>query len=265
MNAGQVSFSAGWTDFARIKNFLAWTAELPLSPAMGGMRARARLGSREDYVAKEPSLSAPNENPELQRVGEHLRNLQTWNPSWDEVKPRLLLLALRKIDRTKWKGRASGKIPGEEKIFMAEDVIQTAINKFLSGERRHWDWSKSDLDNLWDAVSSEISNRSTSAENQTTIQLDEKVIELYPGETEPDRRIMDRLICEKLLKFLREEDMEVAKMAEIMLSEGLFRSGELAHAMCLPPKKIEAMKKRLRRLIEKFWKIADKNDSEAAK
>jgi hypothetical protein len=185
---------------------------------------------------------------------------------WDDLRLRLLLAALRKIRRMIWMGRIHGQVPVTEQAAMAEDAIQTAYEKFWSGKRRHWDWCKSDFRNFWGAVSSEISNSARSAENARTSRIDddEKVVQFPTPEPGPDRRAEWLLMREQLLRFLRAEDGKVAQMAEIMLDRDLSGSKELAEATRLTPQAIDAMKKKLRRLVKKFLGDADEDHPEAA-
>ena len=87
---------------------------------------------------------------------------------WDDLYPRLLLAALGRLSPAIWRGERRGQVPGGR---TAHDAVQTAVEKFLGGERQ-WNRSKSAFENLWGAVSSEISNWATSAENRTTSRTD---------------------------------------------------------------------------------------------
>src|SRR4051812_10129363 len=83
---------------------------------------------------------------------------------WDDLYPRLLQAVQRKMGRIVSKRgiqRQNSGAPVEEDV--ARDVIRKAFERLSSGERL-WSRSKSDFQNLWDAVSSEISNSESSVE-----------------------------------------------------------------------------------------------------
>ena len=137
---------------------------------------------------------------------------------------------------------------------MAKDAVQTACEKFLSGERRHWDWSKSDFDNFWAAVSGEIINRATGAENSRTSRIDgdDKIVQFPAPEPGPDKHTEWRLLRAQFLRFLRAEDRKVAQMARWMLNQDLSSSKDLAKVMGLKPHEVDALKKKLKKLVKKF-------------
>jgi hypothetical protein len=230
------------------------------SSEQGGQR-------REDYVAKE--ASDPNDDPEVRRVREHLRKLCRDGVWEGDLKPRLLLLALRKIGRIPWKGRAPGQIPGDEKISMAEDAISTAYVKFMSGKRRHWDWSKSDLRNFRDAVESEIINSgmkhgntktgvgSGDKDNDEDKDNEDNIVWLPDPGPGPEEKMEWQIECDRLLRYLRARDPEAALVATVMLQD--VNLPELATALGGSQqeidnikKKIDNIKKRLRRLVNNY-------------
>jgi hypothetical protein len=168
-------------------------------------------------VARKQSPSASDLDAELERLREHLSELP-----WDDLYPRLLLAALGKIGRIPWKGQVLHR---KGQVALANDAIQTAFEKFWSGVRRHWDWSKSDFRNLWGAVSGEIINWGTSAENTRTSRIlsdDENVVQSPSREPGSDRRTEWLLMHEQLLQFLGAEDGKLAQMAKIMLDKTIF-------------------------------------------
>ena len=143
---------------------------------------------------------------------------------WDDLYPRLLLAALGRLGPTIWRGERRGQVPGGR---TAHDAVQTAVEKFLGGERQ-WNRSKSAFENLWGAVSSEISNWATSAENRTTSRTDgEKVILLRNLQPTPEDQVLWQSERERLLQYLRARDAEAGRMAALMLVEGL-KGPELA-------------------------------------
>jgi DNA-directed RNA polymerase specialized sigma24 family protein len=179
---------------------------------------------------------------------------------WDDLYPRLLLAALGRLSPTIWRGERRGQVPGGR---TAHDAVQTAVEKFLGGERQ-WNRSKSAFENLWGAVSSEISNWATSAENRTTSRTDgETVILLRNTQPTPEDQVLWQSERERLLQYLRARDAEAGRMAALMLIEGL-KGPELAEGMGLEQHKTDATKKRLRRLIAAYVEANGERSPRAA-
>jgi hypothetical protein len=173
-------------------------------------------------VAKEPRPSDPNDDPELRRVREHLRNLP-----WDDLYPRLLLAALGKIGRMVWRGEFRGHVPGGRS---AHDFVNTAVEKFLAGERQ-WNWDNLDYENLWGATSGIIGNWVTGVENRTTSPLDpDKVVQLPTRGPTPEDDEERRSERARFLRYLGDKDEVVARMAQLILDLGL-NGPELAEVM----------------------------------
>jgi DNA-directed RNA polymerase specialized sigma24 family protein len=179
---------------------------------------------------------------------------------WDDLYPRLLLAALGRLSPAIWRGERRGQVPGGR---TAHDAVQTAVEKLLGGERQ-WNRSKSAFENLWGAVSSEISNWATSAENRTTSRTDdEKVILLRNPQPTPEDQVLSRSERDRLLQHLRTRDADAAQMAELMLVDGLM-GPELMEGMGLEQHKTDAIKKRLRRLVAAYVEAEGKGIRRAA-
>ena len=179
---------------------------------------------------------------------------------WDDLYPRLLLAALGRLSPAIWRGERRGQVPGGR---TAHDAVQTAVEKFLGGERQ-WNWSKSAFENFWGVVSSEISNWATSAENKTTSRTDDdKVVLLRNPQPTPEDQVLWRSERDRLLQHLRARDAEAGRMAELMLVEGL-KGPELAERMGLEQHKTDAIKKRLRRLVAAYVEADGKGIRRAA-
>jgi DNA-directed RNA polymerase specialized sigma24 family protein len=164
---------------------------------------------------------------------------------WGDLYPRLLLAALGRLGSTVWRGERRAQVPGGR---TAHDAVQTAVEKFLGGERQ-WNWGRSAFENLWGAVSSEISNWATSAENRTTSRADgDKIVLLRNFEPTPEDQVLWQSERDRLLQHLAGRDAEAARMAEFMLVQGL-KGPELAEAMGLEQRRTDTVKKRLKRLV----------------
>jgi DNA-directed RNA polymerase specialized sigma24 family protein len=180
--------------------------------------------------------------------------------SWDDLYPRLLLATLGRLSPAVWRGERRGQVPGGR---TAHDAVQTAVAKFLGGERQ-WNRGKSAFENLWGAVSSEINNWATSAENRTTSRADEgTVVLLRHPEPTPEDQVMWRSELDRLLRHLHARDAEAGRMAELMLVQGL-KGPELAAAMGLEQHRADAAKKRLKRLVAAYLEAADDGGSRRA-
>lgn len=167
---------------------------------------------------------------------------------WDELYPRLLLAALGRLGPTVWRGERRGQVPGGR---TAHDAVQTAVEKFLGGERQ-WNWGKSAFENFWGAVSSEISNWATSAENRTTSRTDgEPVVLLRNFQPTPEDHVLWQSERDRLLQHLRARDAEAGRMAELMLVQGL-KGPELAAAMGLEQHRTDTVKRRLKRQVAAY-------------
>ena len=167
---------------------------------------------------------------------------------WDDLYPRLLLAALGRLGPAVWRGERRGQVPGGR---TAHDAVQTAVEKFLGGERR-WNWGRSAFENLWGAVSSEISNWATSAENRTTTRADgASIVPLRSPQPTPEDQALWRSERDRLLRHLRARDAEAGRMAELMLDQGL-QGPELAAAMGLEQHRADAVKRRLKRQVAAY-------------
>ena len=190
-------------------------------------------------MAKEPTI--PNGLPDLKRL------------PWHDLYPRLLLAALGKIGRHVWRGQFRGQVPGGR---TAHDAVQTAVEKFLAGERR-WNPDKSAYENLWGAISSEISNWVTSADNKTTLPIEDgKVVQLPASQPTPEDDAEWRSERDQFLRYLPAKNVEAARAAELMLDHDL-QGPELAEAMGRSQREIDNIKKRLKRLTQHY--LADRD------
>ena len=179
---------------------------------------------------------------------------------WDDLYPRLLLAALGRLGPAVWRGERRGQVPGGR---TAHDAVQTAVEKFLGGERQ-WNWGKSAFENLWGAVSSEVNNWATSAENRTTSRTDgETVVLLRHPQPTPEDQVLWRSERDRLLQHLRARDAEAGLMAEFMLVQGLM-GPELAAAMGLEPHRTDTVKRRLRRQVAAYLEAEAEGSRRAA-
>ena len=179
---------------------------------------------------------------------------------WADLYPRLLLAALGRLGPTVWRGERRGQVPGGR---TAHDAVQTAVEKFLDGKRQ-WNWDKSAFENFWGAVSSEISNWATSAENRTTLRTDSDLDTLVRNpQPSPEDLVLWRSERDRLLQHLLAKDAEAGRMAELMLVDGL-KGPELPEALATGQHRTDTIKRRLRRLVVAYVEADGEGSRRAA-
>jgi hypothetical protein len=106
-----------------------------------------------------------------------MSDIVDWNEvDWDDLYPRVIVVAANKLRRLSWRGKRFGPVPGGK---TAEDFVHDAIAKTLGGQRE-WKGEQhcSLFKHLVGIISSEISHLVTSPENRRTLQADENVIQI---------------------------------------------------------------------------------------
>src|SRR5262245_33436415 len=93
---------------------------------------------------------------------------------WNDLYPRLLLVAEGKLNRLIWRGMRFGPIPGGHTSY---DFVQAAIEKTKEGIRA-WNPEISIFQHLAGVILSDINHLANSVENQITHLNDEKVIQI---------------------------------------------------------------------------------------
>ncbi len=172
---------------------------------------------------------------------------------WEDVVPRLLLLAMSRLSRMTWRGRRNAPPPAAAD---AEDFVNDAIAKTLAGVRV---WSKANctlFQHLAGIVVSDISHAAEAAENRLTLADDGR-----PGGWPPDgaderpdqeERALWRSEQRRLIDHLDEVDPMLARMAELMLVEDIDGSAELASRLDRSVAEIANLRKRLKRATRAF-------------
>jgi DNA-directed RNA polymerase specialized sigma24 family protein len=176
---------------------------------------------------------------------------------WSEIVARLLLYADNKMRRRVWRGSLGGDPP---EGIQAEDLVQTVIEKVLSGGRR-WDPDRHPdlLGFLMDALDSEISNLVQSFENRrmkAEASVDASVLEQIDGAT-PETQLLDKERESEsedfilgLLEFVK-ADHEVQQVVETIMG-GVAKRAEIAQRLGVAVTEIDARKKRLFRRVEEY-------------
>lgn len=186
---------------------------------------------------------------------------------WDDLVPRLLLLAMSRLARMTWRGQRGSIAPGAAE---AEDFVNDAIAKTMDGVRI---WSKSTctlFQHLAGIVVSDISHAATAAENRLTLADD--------GRTEPkggwppdqahdvpdqEQVALWRGEQRRLLDHLRAIDPVMGEMAALILIEDLDHTSELCKRLDRSPAEIANLRKRLKRATNAYL-LADRDDHREA-
>lgn len=175
---------------------------------------------------------------------------------WDELVPRLLLLAMSRLSRMTWRGRRGAATPGAAE---AEDFVNEAIVKTMSGQRV-WQKDKSTLfQHLAGVVVSDISHAAEAVENRLTRADDatESRSEDWPpdkADQRPDQEqeALWRSEQRRVLGHLDGIDPRLAEMAELILIEDIDGSADLAERLDCSISEVANMRKRMKRALANF-------------
>ena len=175
---------------------------------------------------------------------------------WDDLVPRLLLLAMSRLSRMTWRGRRNDMPPGAAE---AEDFVNDAIAKTIAGVRV---WSRNNctlFQHLAGVVVSDISHAAEAAENRLTLAASGRSDQAddWPPDTIDDRpdqeeRALWRSEQRRLLGHLDEVDPKLAHMAELILIEDIDGSSELSNRLDCSVAEIGNLRKRLKRALQVF-------------
>jgi len=188
---------------------------------------------------------------------------------WDDLVPRLLLLAMSRLSRMTWRGQFGSIAPGAAE---AEDFVNDAIAKTMDGVRV---WSKdtcSLFQHLAGIVVSDISHAATAAENRLTLADDGRRGAESGGwppdradETPDQERIaLWRSEQRRLLGHLHEIDPVMGEMAALMLIEDIDQTSELSARLDRSPAEIANYRKRLRRATNTYLLEQHDDDQEVS-
>jgi len=189
-------------------------------------------------------------------------DLVDWSAvDWDDIVPRLLLLAMSRLSRMTWRGRRNAPPPGASE---AEDFVNDAIAKTMAGVRV---WSKANctlFQHLAGIIVSDISHAATAAENRLTLADDGQTAHDQTGDEEgwpPDQaderpgqedQVLWRSEQRRLLGYLDQIDPKLGQMAELMLLEDIDGSAELATRLQCSVSDIANLRKRMKRVVQAF-------------
>lgn len=174
---------------------------------------------------------------------------------WDDLVPRLLLLAISRLYRMTWRGRAGEPPPG---ATQAEDFVNDAISKTIAGVRL-WNPENCTLfQHLAGVVVSDINHAAESVENRTTAAApNDPVGDRWPPDPADDAPNQERTAewrseQRRLLEHLRRIDADLARMAELMLVHDLQETDALGRELGVSAAEIANRRKRLKRAVRAY-------------
>lgn len=160
---------------------------------------------------------------------------------WSNLYPRLLLYAEGRLRRLQWpRGRPQ-----------SHDFVQHAIEKALS-KARTFDNGKTLFHNLCQIISSDISHDIGCFDNRHIKSEDDTIINIIDYQDSPEYTTHYRHLVGHFLNYLGSHDAEAKIIANLIINSDITRSSELAVQSGFSVREIENIKKRLRRLIEKY-------------
>jgi len=175
---------------------------------------------------------------------------------WDDLVPRLLLLAISRLQRMTWRGQRRGPPPGASE---AEDFVNDAISKTIAGVRI-WNPEACTLfQHLAGVIVSDISHAAESMENRTTVRevvATDASASLIAGvgDDRPDQEVTAiwRSEQRRLLAHLDRVDPALRTMAELMLVQDMQETTDLSRALAVPPAEVANRRKRLKRAVRAY-------------
>ena len=182
---------------------------------------------------------------------------------WDDIVPRLLLLAMSRLSRMTWRGRRNATPPGASE---AEDFVNDAIAKTMAGVRVWREANCTLFQHLAGIVVSDISHAATAFENRMTLADDGQLEgeEGWPPDRADDRpgqedQALWRSEQRRLFAHLDQTDPKLRTLAELMLLDDIDGSAELAAKLDCSTSDIANLRKRLKRAVHAFL-LKDQED-----
>ncbi len=186
--------------------------------------------------------------------------------AWDDLVPRLLLLAMSRLSRMIWRGQRGAIAPGAR---AAEDFVNDAIAKTIDGVRVWSEDQCSLFQHLAGIVVSDISHAATAAENRLTLADDGRGERRggWPPDTVDDGPgpAQIALWCSeqrRLLDHLAAIDPLMGKMAALILIEDIDQTAELCARLDCASAEIANLRKRMKRATRAYLAEAEGLDRE---
>jgi hypothetical protein len=174
---------------------------------------------------------------------------------WDDLVPRLLLLAVSRLRRMTWRGDRRGPPPGASE---AEDFVNEAISKTIAGVRIWTPEACTLFQHLAGVIVSDISHAAESAENRSTLRTasggESGAVVLDIGDETPDQEAVAvwRSEQRRLLEHLECADPALKEMAALMLTQDMQETADLSRALAIAPAEVANRRKRLKRAVRAY-------------
>lgn len=182
---------------------------------------------------------------------------------WDDLVPRLLLLAVSRLSRMSWRGQRGSIAPGAAE---AEDFVNDAIAKTMDGVRAWSEERCSLFQHLAGIVVSDISHAATAAENRLTLADDGRTVRIggWPPDRPDDKPDQEQVALwrseqRRLLDHLQGIDPVMGEMAALILIEDIDQTSELSARLDLAPSDIANLRKRIKRATNAYL-LAERDD-----
>ena len=176
--------------------------------------------------------------------------------NWEDLIPRLLLLAISRLRRMSWHGERRGAPPGAAE---AEDFVNDAVSKTIAGVRIWNPAACSLFQHLAGVVVSDISHAAQSAENRITLRDSPSpaagaslTATVADGAPNPESVIAWRSEQRRLLDHLEALDADLRRMAELMLVGDMQETADLSRALAIPAAEVANRRKRLKRAVQAY-------------
>lgn len=183
------------------------------------------------------------------------RHIDWTAQDWEDLVPRLLLLAVSRLSRMTWRGRRRGPTPG---AAQAEDFVNDAIAKTMAGIRA-WDPDRCTLfQHLAGAIVSDISHAARSSDNRMTVSAAAAPENAdWPPDTagvgpDPEQAVIWKSEQRRLIDHLGGVDPVLGRMAVLMLVEDRRETADLCMALDVAPSDVANLRKRLKRAVRAF-------------
>jgi hypothetical protein len=183
-------------------------------------------------------------------TAERATNVDWTQVDWEDLMPRLLLLAVSRLSRLRWRGLRSGT----SSIADAEDFVSEAINKTME-DVRVWNCNTCSLfEHLRGVILSDINHAAESWDNRRTCSYPTAGDAMDRPDCMADPETVAAWRCDEahLLGYLREHDPEIGRMAELFLVHDLRETEELSRKLGVPPAEVQNRRRRMKRAVHKY-------------
>jgi hypothetical protein len=169
---------------------------------------------------------------------------------WNDLMPRLLLLAASRLSRLRWRGMRAGA----PSIADAEDFVSEAITKTME-EVRVWNRETCSLfQHLRGVIVSDINHAAESWDNRRICNHpdDADGMDRPDGVADPETVAAWRSDEAHLLAYLHEHDPEIGRMAELFLVHDLRGTEELSRQLGVPSAEVQNRRRRMKRAVRRY-------------